>query len=287
MKKLKHSKYKNTGFLFELLTRQITVDIINGNNSIAESLVGKYFGTNTELGKELRLYQIILKEKSKSEAKANRVIEAIIGTRKRLSESKLKKEKYSLIKEIKDKFDIDAFFKSTVPNYKLYASIYKFFENAVSEELYRPIDVLNANNTIVEFITGSPVASTNNQELVDVFRKQDTDVRLISYKILVESFNKKYKNLSVDQKKLLREYINNLSNTNSLREYINNEVVPTLKWKLNLFDKKIEDDVTRIKLSETIKQLDRVTTGSIVKDNQIVALMMTYELIKELKNVTK
>ena len=56
------------------------------------------------------------------------------------------------------------------------------------------------------------------------YEKQDKDMRLLSYKILVEKFNKKYGNLTTPQRNLLKHFINNISNTNSLREYIESEV---------------------------------------------------------------
>lgn len=287
MRKLKHSKYKNTGFLYEMIVRQITADILAGRTSLAEALLPKYFGRGTELGKELQLYQTLLNKNLTSESKAERLIDAVIDARKRLSEHKLHREKFELVKEIKEKYNIDEFFRSQVPTYRVLASIYKLFENATSSELYRPKDVFNSHNTLVESIIGdTKVAQETVDPLLESFAKQDVDVRNLTQFLFLKRFNEKYKHLSPRQKKLLREYINNVSNTNSLGGYLKQEV-PRIQESLESIKKKIDDEVTVIKLNETIKQLSTAMHGKVVKDNQVTAVMMAYELIKELENVTK
>ena len=61
--RVKHSKIKNTGILFELISRQITVDVMNGDDkSKSVEMLKKFFNEGTELGKENQLYQVLLKE---------------------------------------------------------------------------------------------------------------------------------------------------------------------------------------------------------------------------------
>ena len=68
---IKHSKYKNTGILFELLTRQITSDILSGKRTPkAIPILEKYFNKNEELGKELILYLSFFNGKRLSETNA-------------------------------------------------------------------------------------------------------------------------------------------------------------------------------------------------------------------------
>jgi hypothetical protein len=67
MKNLKHSKFKNTGVLFELLVRQVASDTLNNNDSKAIPLIKKYFAKSNELAKELNLYQTLVKEKFSKE----------------------------------------------------------------------------------------------------------------------------------------------------------------------------------------------------------------------------
>lgn len=288
MKKLKHSKYKNAGILFELLVRQVTADILNGQeDSRANNILRKYFSESTELGRENRLYRIVLEEKTKDQSSADRLLESIIKARKKLNEKILIAQKYNLIKEIRDNYPLEDFLKGSINNYKLLASIYKIFEESVSPVDCDPRELFKARNCIVESIAADKtptrvISEDEKRDLVGIYQKQNEDVRLLAYKLLVDSFNEKYKGLDGKQKTLIREYINNISNTNSLRQYINQEV-PLIREEITALTKKVDNDVVRIKLEETLNQLNKVTKGTLVKENQIMALLLSYELIKELK----
>jgi len=290
MKKLKHSKYKNAGILFELLVRQVTADILNGQeDSKANNILRNYFSESTELGKENRLYRIIMEEKTKDQSSADRLLETIIKTRRKLDERALNLQKYNLIKEIRANYPLDDFLKGTISNYKLLASIYKIFEESVNAVECDPREIFKARNCIVESIAAAktPTRLVNEDEkkdLVKVYQQQNEDVRLLAYKLLVDSFNEKYKGLDDKQKILIREYINNISNTNSLRQYINEEV-PLVRQEISELKSKVNNEVVRIKLDETLNQLDKVAKGTLVKENQIMALMLSYELIKELRQI--
>jgi hypothetical protein len=290
MKKLKHSKFKNAGILFELLVRQVTADILAGKEeSTANRILRKYFTESTDLGKENRLYRIILEDKVKDQFVADRLLETIIKTRKKLDEKSLNLQKYDLIKEIKENYPIEAFLSGNISNYKLLASIYKVFEENVNNVVCDPREIYKARNYITEsmLLAKNParvISEEEKKDLVKVYQQQNEDVRLLAYKLLVDSFNEKYKGLDEKQKVLIREYINNVSNTNSLREYINQEV-PEVRKQISELKTKIDNDVVKIKIDETLNQLDKVTKGTLVKENQIMALLLSYELIKELKNL--
>ena len=287
MSKIKHSKIKNTGILFELLTRQITVDILNGNNSGAVVLLKKYFSEKTELGREYKLYEFLLKSSYKSENRANSLIDAVISARQKLHNSVLRREKYNLIKEIKETYDVNEFFKSKLPNYKVFASIYKVLQSESTTENFDPKETTDSRYSIVEYIVGKKVMiNKKSEKLVEEYKKQDKDLRLLSYKILVDKFNSKYKSLNTAQKKLLKEYINNISNTNSLKEFIGNEG-KKVKKILTRYLPKVGDKITKIKLNEAVNQVDSLTKGRFIKDKQVISLMRYYELVKEIRNVIK
>ncbi len=286
MKKIKHSKFKNTGFIFELLVRQITSEIMSSNKSVAEKILKEHFNSKKELSKELKLYQYLINEKYNSEAKAGQFINTILEARKRLDEKKLTKEKYNLIKEIKDTYNLDEFIKSPISNYKTLASIYKIFEVATTDEQYDPTDVVSSRFTIAENIINTSIQNKDakiKDAVLEEYRKQDEDLRAVSYKLLVESFNNKYKNLSTEQKTLLREYINNINNTGKLNEFVNNEV-STLIESLKEVNTQITDKVTKIKLTETISNIKKIKSVKKIKEQHLSAMMMTYELVNELKN---
>jgi len=288
MKKIKHSKFKNTGFIFELLVRQITAEIMSSNKSVAEKILKEHFNSKRELSKELKLYQYLVNEKYNSEAKAEKFIDTICEARKRLDEKKLTKEKYNLIKEIKETYNIDDFIKSPISNYKALASIYKIFEVTTSQEQFDPTDIVSSRFTITENIINSSIQNKDakiKDAVMEEYRKQDEDLRAISYKFLVENFNTKYKNLTVEQKSLLREYINNINNTGKLNEYVSKSVTNIIT-QLKEVGSKLTDKVTKIKLAETISNIRKVKSVKKIKEQHLSALMMSYELLKELKDAS-
>jgi hypothetical protein len=284
--RVKHSKIKNTGILFELISRQITVDVMNGNDkSKSVEMLKKFFNEKTELGKENQLYQVLLKENYNSTHKAEKLVDAVIRAREKLQNKKLRTEKYNLIKEIKKNYLVEDFFRARIPNYKVYASIYKKFL-AETTPVFDPVDEVDSTFSIVEHITRNKVKPRDtDSKVISEFKNEDKDLRLLSYQLMVDNFNGKYKNLNSMQRNLLKEYVNNISNTNSLREFINDEV-KKVKQILTKILPRVTDDVTKIKLTEAIKQTGNLQKGKIVKDKQVVSLMRYYELIKELHNVT-
>ena len=284
--RVKHSKIKNTGILFELISRQITVDVMNGDDkSKSVEMLKKFFNEGTELGKENQLYQVLLKENYNSSHKAEKLVDAVVKARQKLQNKKLRTEKYNLIKEVKKNYVVEDFFRARIPNYKVYASIYKKFI-VETTPIVNPSEEVESTFSIIEHITRNKTKPKNTEsQVISEFKGEDKDLRLLSYQLMVDNFNGKYKKLNSMQRNLLKEYINNISNTNSLREFINGEV-KKVKEILNKILPKVDDDITKIKLSEAIKQVDTIKKGKIVKDKQVVSLMRYYELIKELHNVT-
>jgi len=287
MKRVKHSKFKNTGILFELLVRQITLEVLNGDTTEkAKKIVSEFFSPKTELNKELRLYELLIKEKYSSESRAEKFIDTVNEAHNRIDQKQLQREKYNLIKKINESFNMDEFLSSPISNYRVLASIYKIFESK-NMRYYDVKDVFNSKITLIESITSKPSTLSskkgNTNQIVESYKKQDKDLRLLTYKILVETFNKKYSNLDENQKNLLREYINNLSNTTGFKSYVEKEI-PSIVSELKTLSKGIKDKVTKIKLVETVSVLAKTKIGKVVSDNHVSSLMMSYELIKELKS---
>jgi hypothetical protein len=280
MSSVKHSKIKNTGILFELLVRQIASDTLASDNSQAVRIIKEYFSHKTQLGKELLLYQTILKEKFDSEPKANRFIDAVISSRQKLNKSKLRREKYNLIKEIKQHYDLQKLTKARVDNYRTLASTYSIFENTA----VTPADGVKLRYNLVEAVTGKRANKSVKKQIVSEYQQQDKDMQLLSYQILVDKFNEKYGDLSTKQKNVLREYINNVSNTSNLKELISTEV-PHIKRTLRNKIRSMKDPVMRIKLKEVAKQATALGRRNVIKDQEVLSLMRFYELIKELKNI--
>lgn len=286
MHKAKHSKFRNTGLLFELLTRQVTADILAGlDESSAKNLLFKYFSPNTELGREWRLYHFLVNESSKDELNAEKYINAALKQREKIDSKKLIQQKYNLIKEINSVYSADSLLRSSLKNYKLMASIYKVLEDHVNIKSKFELDeIIQARTFICEHLCGGNVKQvTVEDESISLYKKQTEDIRLLSYKIMVDTLNEKYNGLDSNQKRLLREYINSITNSETLSNLIKEEV-DTVKKELVQLSEKIDCNVVKIKVNETINQLDKVKPSKSVKDNQVMVLLLSYELIKEIKS---
>jgi hypothetical protein len=286
---IKHNKLRNTGILFELLVRQITSDVMeNKQNGVAVKLMREFFNSKKELGKELMLYRAFFNVQNLSEQKAFQLLKLVTEQRKQLDQHVLDTQKYLLIKEIKKNFDLKEFFAARIPSYKIYASIYKNFDASVNglNEVTTIEELASSQFTIVEHLSGKTVNKEikESTELANIIRSQDDDIRYLSYKILVERFNEKYKGLDEAQKKLLQEYILNISNTSKLKTYTQNESRRLAK-EVAQYSKKVTDKVVRIKLAEVVAQLSKVETANTIKENHMTALLIGYEILKELKSL--
>jgi hypothetical protein len=282
-KKAKHSKFKNAGILFELLTRQITADILAGRDeSFTKNLMFKYFHESKELGKEAQLYNFILQQSSKDANSAERILNVVLQTRSKLDERELNKQKYSIIKEIKEKYNIDEFLKNKIPNYKLYASVYKLFENQADQEVkFNVEELLESREYVVENLIKE---KKSGEESLDVYGSQSAEVRLLAYKFLIENFNTKYSNLLPAQKKLLKEYITNISNSSKFTKFVNEEYKRvSLILKDNL--QTINSDIVKIKITEVVNQFSNKSVIGVVKENQLTSLLNAYELVEEIEKL--
>ena len=276
MSKLKHSKFKNTGILFELLVRQIASDTLAGKDSLALEIIKKHFKRGTELSKELKMYQSLTKENFDSQYKAQEFVNIILQERGNLNESILRRQKYNLIKSIKESFVMEDFFKYRVNNYREMASVFKMFEHTQSVS---PKEYVDCKNTILETITKKDVeivTETTDKE----YASQPKEVRMLAYKFLIDSFNSKYTNLSESQKTILRNYINNVDNSDKLRKFVLSEVK---KLKTEFGKLKIGDKVTQIKLNETVTLIDNITASKVISENQVLSLLRYHELLQELR----
>ena len=282
--KIKHSKFKNTGILFELLVRQIASDTVSGADSAAIGLVKKYF-SKSELTKEHKLYQALVSTKALTEGKAESLINATLEISSRLNRSALRKEKYNLIKDIRESYDLEEFFKSKINNYSQYAAAYNLIEAHNSLEFVEPSQVIENKVTLLEHITRKEVKKEDVKDRVlEEYAKMDKGTRILAYKMLLEKFNEKYGDMSPAQKAVLKEYINNISNTVKLREFVN-ESFTAIKSQIAQLSKTVTDKTIQIKLNEVATFLKPLDKNQSVKDDNIIALLQFHQLIEELKSV--
>jgi len=277
--KIKHSKYKNTGILFELLTRQLTSDTIAGNDQKALIFLKKHFNTQTELLKEYKIYHTLATQKYKKDSQATMLINTLLEAHSKLNKGQLRREKYNLIKEIKNNYDVNNFFKAKITDYKIMASIFNLLENKEASSL----SIVDSKVTLLEHIITTK-KTVKQSKVMEDFNIQDKNGRLLTYKILLEKFNDKYKGLEDNQKTLLKEYVNSVTNSPSLKSYINQEINEVKKSIISL-SQKVEDKVIAIKLIEVQDLLKPLCKEVSVSDNNVVNLLNYYELVNELEGI--
>ena len=279
--KIKHSKYKNTGILFELLVRQITADTLKGVDSPAIDILKEHF-VKTSLGREYKLYESIIKSKIITEGKATLVIDTLLEASTKFNRKSLKKQKYNLINEIKKHYDLESFFGSKISNYKELAALYTLIEGINSKVIVNPSQLVNNKITLLEFLTKQEIKDKTNPTIMDEFQSYDKDVRTLTYRVLLEKFNSKYDVLTNDQKQVLKEYINSVESTPDLRNFYNTKI-NELKATLKKENKNVKDKATQIKITEVAKYLTELDKTDKVGDDNLVDLLRYYQLVNEIQ----
>jgi len=283
--KIKHSKYRNTGLIFELLVKQIAADTLSKKDSSAVKILKKYYSGNSFLAKEYKLYEFITKNTETKQNKAESIVSTILGFSRKLDRASLKNQKYELIKDLKESYNLDDFFSIKVRDYKALAALYCLMEAHNCDSLVDP-DILVENKvTVMEHLTSKNISEDDAKNaLVEEFSKFDKDLRLLTYKVLLEKFNNKYADLLPEQKRILREFITSVSSQTKLRKFINEEL-ENIRTIVENRKELVTDDIIRIKLEEISKLIKPLDSKDKITDGTLVALMQYYDLINELKSL--
>ena len=280
--KIKHSKYKNTGILFELLVRQITADTLSGEPSPATSIMKNYF-IKSELSKEYKLYETLTQKVGLTDSKADITINALLETSKKLNKSALKREKYNLIKEIKEHYNLDEFFKTQLPHYKVHASFFILSEIYNQGNLIDPTQIIDHKVTLLEHLTTKEVNKELVKEnIIEEFKTYDKDLRILTYRVLLEKFNGKYEGLNLNQKLVLKEFINTVDSTPTLRNFYNIKI-NEIKSSLNKLNSKVTNPTIQIKINEVINILEEANKTTKINDDHLINLLQYYSLLEELQ----
>jgi len=283
--KIKHSKYRNTGLIFELLVKQIAADTLSKKDSSAVKILKKYYSGNSFLAKEYKLYEFITKNTEIKQNKAESIVSTILEVSRKLDRASLKNQKYELIKDLKESYNLNDFFSIKVRDYKALAALYCLMEAHNCDSLVDP-DILVENKvTVMEHLTSKNISEDDAKNaLVEEFSKFDKDLRLLTYKVLLEKFNNKYADLLPEQKRILREFITSVSSQTKLRKFINEEL-ENIRTIVENRKELVTDDIIRIKLEEISKLIKPLDSKDKITDGTLVALMQYYDLINELKSL--
>ena len=283
--KVKHSKYKNTGLIFELLVKQIAADTLSRKDSPAVKILKKFYTGNTSLVREFKLYDFVLKNKGIGQKKAEAILSTIVELSRKIDTATLSKQKYELIKELKNHYNLEDFFSIKVESYKPLAALYCLLEAQNTQGLVDPQVFVDNKTTLLEHFLQTKQDGNNAKDtLIDEYSKYDKDLRLLTYKILLEKFNNKYDNLLPEQKNILKEFIISANSTTKLRTIVNEEL-GKIQVQITKLKPRIEDQIVKIKLDEISKSITPVKNTEKVTDNHLVSLMQYYELVGELKRV--
>ena len=283
--KIKHSKYKNTGLIFELLVKQIAADTLNNKESEAVSIIKKHFTGKTALVREFKLYEFILKNKGIGQNKAETILSTITEISRKLDQKVLRKQKYDLISSIKEGYNIDEFFAIQTPDYKALASLYCLLEAQNNDNIVDPIHLVNFKSTLLEHLTTKKQDKEEVKDtLIEEYSKYDKDLKLLTFKILLEKFNESYKDLLPEQKNILKEFITSVNSQTRLRNIINEELEKISK-EVSKLSSKVKDEVVKIKLDEVSKAIVPLSNKERITDNHLVNLMQYYDLVNELRSI--
>ena len=282
--RIKHSKYKNTGLIYELLVKQIAADTLSKRESPAVSILKKFFAGKTSLTREFKLYEFVLKNQNVAASKAETIVSTIIEISRKLNSKTLKKQKYELISELKSHYDLDEFFSIKVRDYKPLAALYCLLEAHKDSGIVDPQFIVDNKTTILEHLSSEKVEKEKVKDtLIEEYSKYDKDLKLLVYKILLEKFNAKYTNLLPEQKIILKEFITSVNSTTRLRNLINEEI-KKISEKVNKLVPLVKDDVVKIKLEEVAKNIVPISKKEKIVDDHLVKLMQYYDLVNELSS---
>ena len=280
--KIKHSKYKNSGILFELLVRQITSDTLEGKDSPIKEILKKYF-VKTELGKEYKLYETLLNKTSITEARADLIITSLIESSKNLNRRIIKQQKYNLISEVQKHYNLNEFFNHKLPHYKVHAAFFTLLEIYNSPKVTNPEYIIDNKMTILEHLTAAKIKEEEVRDnILNEFKKEDKDIRSLTYRISLEKFNGKYDELNSNQKEILKELLYSIDNKPRLKEFYLSKT-SQLKKELQILNEKVTDKVTKIKVNEIISLITPSSKNPRITDNHLINLLQYCDLVKELE----
>ena len=173
----------------------------------------------------------------------------------------------------------------SVKDYKPLAALYCLMEAHRIPDIVDPNILVNNKTTILEHLTKNVQDKKEVRDsLIEEYSKYDKDLKLLTFRILLEKFNSKYSTLLPEQRNILKEFITSVDSSTKLRGIVNEEI-GKLSKVINKLAKSSKNGIIQIKLQEVIKTIKPLTNKEKVTDSHLINIMQYYELIKELKEV--
>ena len=274
----KHNKKRNVGLIYELLTKFISRNIIDDKKQVARKalkIIENRFNNNTELYKEFRLFNAIYNSTVSSTAVAVGVLTEAKNAVRSLDESKLRKEKSLLIRDINHKLGDANFYHQKISNYKTFASIQTLMNEWKLNTNADLSNVIRLEKVIVEHLTDA------NKELIKEIKVDDKKSDALVFNILSEKINNKYSNtLSIEQKNIIRNYAIYHDDRQALSVYLAEIKSRTLS-SLKKYSSEIKNDILLSKLDEVQTRINQLDIES-VDDKQIIKFLTVSKLKDEI-----
>ena len=201
-----HNKKRNVGIIYEQLVRKVSEALVEGDMNRANLVLGilkNNFKKNTELYKEFRLFNSLVKTTVSSDSIATRILTEAKSAARDHNASQLRKEKSRLIKEINHTLDDNGFYSTRIDSYRTYATIQTLLNDwraGTSADIGRV--------GLYEDKIHSWLVTEKPENDIEDLRSNNVDK--LTVKIMREKFNKRYGSTLTDgQRSLIREMVFN------------------------------------------------------------------------------
>jgi len=210
---MKHNKKRNTAFLYECLIKELTKAIVREDKKrqlITKKVLKEFFSKNSELRKELNLYNSLLDSKELNESFSKRLLEETKKDFYGLDRKKIFNSQTSLINIMNKNLGHNVF-SNFIPNYKDIASVGLYFQNSKLPAKKR----IMLESKLISYLGRKDIVLTEMKHLDN-----------LEYKTFVKKFNNAYdRTLRKEQKDLLTNYIVSFSDNGvGLKSFLNEEI---------------------------------------------------------------
>lgn len=277
---IQHNKKRNVGIIYELLLRAVSAAIVEGDKNraqIALDIIEKHYDKKTELYKEYRLFNALIKSTVSDTPVAAAVLAEAKSAARRSDHKKLDYEKSMLIRSINHNLQDENFYQRRIPDYRLYATVQNLINEWAAGDTSDLTKMVMLEGQVVQWLLKEKI-----NEAVDL-EVPAPEVDGLVVKIMNEKFNQKYSGkLNHDQTRLIQEYIFSIENgqeqkfvdrLNSLRE--------TALKQINGL-KETTDNTT---LQDRIPKVEKALRGLVFEslNDEVISRFMTIsQLITEL-----
>jgi len=276
--KASHNKKRNIGLVYELLLRSISSSLVEGNQEKANlsiNIMKKRFAPGTEVYSEFRIFNAIMNTTVSDTSVAAGILTEAKNAIKNIDYDNLYIEKSKLISEINKSIKDPNFFKRRIPDYKQFATVgtvigqwRKGNKSNLSKQ------VMNEQR-LIEFMLSEKKSQPEISQMTD--NKADNLV----VKIMTEKINNTYKDLNIEQKKILREYaVYGSSDVNQFELFLK-EVKSKSLASLKTLEENTDNKVLLSKIDMVVNKIKNLDESNI-SDNEIAKYLKISELKTQL-----